>query len=352
MKKNLLFLVKTLVSAGLIWYLLAQTEFSSVYSAMRTALPGWLLLSFSLLYVGKVLTSYRWQVLLAAQGIHIPLRTLIASVFVGQFFNSFLPTTVGGDAIRAYDTAAHSQETAKSIMSVFADRLIGVFALALLALLGLVVAWFSGQDVAFYITPVLVVFLICALGILTVFNRRLVAWFERAMRSLRLGKLADRGMQAYRSVHELRDMPGALLIAFLVSVALQINVVLFYYFIGLSLTMGVSLLFFFIIVPVALVVLIIPVSINGVGLREGIFVFLLTALAVPTPEAIALSWLSFGLTLTQGVLGGIIFALRGLNLRQSRHSILKKNPPVSARVFTEKTKSINERVKQDSGNGR
>ena len=78
MKKNLLFLVKTLVSAGLIWYLLAQTEFSSVYSAMRTALPGWLLLSFSLLYVGKVLTSYRWQVLLAAQGIHIPLRTLIA----------------------------------------------------------------------------------------------------------------------------------------------------------------------------------------------------------------------------------------------------------------------------------
>jgi uncharacterized protein (TIRG00374 family) len=261
---------------------------------------------------------------------------LIASIFVGQFFNSFLPTTVGGDAIRAYDTAAHSQETAKSVMSVFADRLIGVFALALLALLGILVAWVSRQAVDFFLAPALAVFLICALGILLVFNRGLAAWFERILRFLRLGRLADRGVQASKSVLALRDRPGVLLVAFLVSIALQINVVFFYYFIGVSLRIGVPLLYYFIIVPVALVVLIIPVSINGIGIREGIFVFLLTALSVTAHDAIALSWLSLGLSLTQGVLGGIIFALRGVNLSARRAP--EQSQQRSSRSLSEKTR--------------
>ena len=133
MKNYLIFFGKAVVSIALIWYLLSITEFSAVFASLRSATPFWLLLSFITLLIGKILTSYRWQVLLKAQNIVIPLRFLIASVFVGQFFNSFLPTTVGGDAMRAYDTASQSNEATKSVISVFADRLIGVFALALLA---------------------------------------------------------------------------------------------------------------------------------------------------------------------------------------------------------------------------
>ena len=96
--------------------------------------------------------------MLKAQDIEIPLRFLIGSVFVGQFFNSFLPTTIGGDAMRAYDTAALSKDSTKSVVSVLADRLIGVFALVFLALLALVIGFASGQDVSFYIIPVLLVF--------------------------------------------------------------------------------------------------------------------------------------------------------------------------------------------------
>jgi hypothetical protein len=72
------------------------------------------------------------------------------------------------------------------------------------------------------------------------------------------------------------------------------------------------------IVPVALIVLLVPFSINGIGIREGIFVYLLTELGVQTRDAIALSWISFGLMLTQGLIGGIIFALRGVDLNRSQ----------------------------------
>jgi uncharacterized protein (TIRG00374 family) len=318
MKNYLIFFCKAVVSIALIWYLLSITEFSAVYESLRSAIPFWLLLSFITLIIGKILTSYRWQVLLKAQDIEIPLRFLIASVFVGQFFNSFLPTTVGGDAMRAYDTAAQSKESTKSVMSVFADRLIGVFALALLALLALLVGYISGQDVSFYVIPVLLVFFLCSFGMLLIFNDRLVVILDRVLRSIRLSKLAAKLDDAYQSIHILKDEPRVLLIAFLVSILLQINVILFYYFIGVSLDLGVSFLYFSMIVPVASIVLLVPFSINGIGIREGIFVYLLTELGVHTKDAIALSWISFGLMLTQGIIGGIIFALRGVNLNQSR----------------------------------
>ena len=326
MKNYLTFFTKAVVSIGLIWYLLSKAEFAAVYASLQSAQPFWLLMAFITLNIGKLLTGYRWQILLEVQGIKILLRSLIASVFVGQFFNSFLPTTIGGDAVRAYDVAKQSKESTKSVMSVFVDRLIGVFALALLAVLALLLGYFIGEDVGFFVLPVFLVFFICSFGITIIYNNALVEIPVRLLRFLRLSNLADKLNETYQSLHLLKGKPRILIIALFLSIALQINVILFYYFIGVSLDIGVSLLYFSIIVPVALIVLLVPFSINGIGIREGIFVILLTELDVLPKDAIALSWISFGLGLTQGIIGGIIFALRGGNFRSSQidHSVTDK----------------------------
>lgn len=312
MKKYLLFLARCLVSIALIWYLLSRTEFSAVFDSIKSAHPLWLLLAFITLGIGKILTSYRWQLLLNAQGIPIHLTSLIASVFIGQFFNIFLPTTVGGDAIRAFDAAARSKETTKSVMSVILDRLIGVFALALLALINLLVGFFSGQEVSFYLLPVLLVFSLVSFGVVLVFNFRLISSVERLLIYVRLPNIARSIEHAYRSLQILKGKPEVLFYALILSLLLQINVILFYYFVGVSLDLGVSMLYFAMIVPVVLVVLLVPFSINGIGIREGVFVYLLTALGVKPQDAIALSLISFVLMLSQGIIGGIIFAVRGV----------------------------------------
>jgi len=317
LKNTLSFIVKAIVSIALIWYLLSITEFSAVIASLKSASPFWLLLSFITLIIGKIITSYRWQVLLKAQNIDIPLRFLIGSVFVGQFFNSFLPTTIGGDAMRAYDTAERSKQSTKSVVSVFADRLIGVFALALLAVFALGIGFVSGQDVSYYVIPVLLVFFLCGFGVLLIFNDRLLKFLDQLLGYLKLKKIAVALEEAYQSFNILRKAPRVLLIALLASLVLQINVILFYYFIGVSLNLGVSILYFAMIVPVALIVLLIPFSINGIGIREGIFVYLLTGLGVDNQDAIALSWISFGLMLTQGIIGGVIFALRGIRFSKA-----------------------------------
>lgn len=318
MKKYLIFIVRCLVSISLIWYLLSRVEFSAVFTSIKSAQPLWLVLSFVTLGIGKILTSVRWQLLLNAQGVSFRLVSLIASVYIGQFFNSFLPTTVGGDAIRAYDTAVQSKETTKSVISVFADRLIGVFALALLSVIALLVGYFSGQEVGFYLLPVLLVFLFVSFGVVVVFNVRLASAADRLLNFLRLPKIARSLKEAFDSLQILKAQPRVLFYAFILSVLLQVNVILFYYFIGVSLDLGVSLLYFSIIVPVVLVVLLLPFSINGIGIREGIFVYLLTQLGVEPQDAIALSLISFGLMLTQGIIGGIIFAIRGVGEGKSQ----------------------------------
>ena len=180
------------------------------------------------------------------------------------------------------------------------------------------VGYFSGEDVGFYVLPVLFIFLICTLGMVLLFNERLYRILDKVLRSLRLSKVAGKLNDVYKSIELLKDKPRVLFIAFIASILLQINVILYYYFIGVSLDLGVSLLYFSMIVPIALVVLLVPFSINGIGIREGIFIFLLTELGVLPKDAIALSWISFGLLLTHGIIGGIIFALRGVNVRQSQ----------------------------------
>ena len=314
MKGKLPLILKAIVSIALIAYLLSQTDYTAIYYSLTSADPFYLLLALLTLFLGKIISGYRWQILLLAQKINIPLKTLIASLFVGQFFNSFLPTTIGGDAIRAYDTAVESKESAKAVTTVFMDRFIGMLALVSLGVLAVPIAMMIGEDVSFYFIPVLVIGFLCFVGMVVVLNNSLVKMFAEILEKWRLSSIEKQLWKIYSSIQEMKDAGATLWTAFALSLILQINVVLYHYLISLSLDMGVPLIYYFIIVPIAMTILIVPFSINGIGLREGIFVFLLAGIGVSAPKAIAFSLLTFLLILTHAVIGGIIFAFRGVKI--------------------------------------
>jgi uncharacterized protein (TIRG00374 family) len=316
MKGKFNLILKAFISIALIIYLLSQTEYTAIYYSLISANPLYLFIALLTLFLGKLFSGYRWQILLIAQDIKIPLRSLIASLFVGQFFNSFLPTTIGGDAIRAYDTAVESKESAKSVTTVFMDRFIGVLALVALAVIAVPIALIMGEDVSYYHVPVLIVGLVCLVGLVIVLNNSLVKITAEYLQKMSLPRIADQVRKIYHSIQEMKGDPATLWTAFGISLLLQINVVVFHYLLSLSLDLDVSIIFFFIIVPIALTVLIVPFSINGIGLREGVFVFLLAGIGVAASDAIAFSLLSFFLVLSQAVIGGIIFALRGVKISE------------------------------------
>jgi hypothetical protein len=132
--------------------------------------------------------------------------------------------------------------------------------------------------------------------------RRIAGKLPKALESVLIKMLM--GITAYQG------KTSQLIRAFALSVLLQANVVTFYFAIGQAMHLQIPYHFYFFIVPIAAIVMMVPVSINAIGIREGIFVYLLGSFAVGNSQAIAFAWTELGLFLLYGVIGGILYAVR------------------------------------------
>jgi hypothetical protein len=98
--------------------------------------------------------------------------------------------------------------------------------------------------------------------------------------------------------------------AMMMSLILQLAVVVHYYLISLALDLPIPLVKFLVIVPISTFVMMIPISINAIGLRENVSVFFLTIYGATIPASIAFAWITYGMVVLLGILGGVIYAVR------------------------------------------
>ena len=130
-------MLKTVFAITLIGVIVSKVNLDEVWLAFAEA-DKWLIVGAFLLYfVGLCIIASRWKLLLRVQGVSASFFTLVKSMMVAIFFNNFLPSTIGGDAMRAYDTWKLGGGKTQSVSIVFIDRLLGVFTLFILALLAL-----------------------------------------------------------------------------------------------------------------------------------------------------------------------------------------------------------------------
>ncbi|RMF65328.1 MAG: UPF0104 family protein [Bacteroidetes bacterium] len=306
-RKRLLLVLKVLVSLALIAWILAGTHVAEIFQAMGTAHVGLLLIAFSSHALGFTISAYRWRTLLRARGSDASIRFLIESYIVGMFFNNFLPSTVGGDVYRAYDSWRVGQSRSGAVAVVVVDRFLGLLALMLFATVALLSSNALTQTI-----PALslwvgagTVALAGLVGVIFMAPAGLSAWVARLQLPL-MNKI--RGLiEAFLS---FRGNQRVLLKALGLSVLLQANVVVHYYLIARALSLPVPLSAFFLIIPLATVVLMLPIAINGIGVREGVYAFFFASFGVAQPEAIAFAWIAYGMVLVQGILGGVLYAFR------------------------------------------
>ena len=310
-RQRVLFHIKWLVSLGLLAFILSTANMAAVWQALVGTNYLLILAAAVLNPVGGTLIALRWQGLLKSQGVHAPLKKLIQSCIAANFFRQFLPSTIGGDALRAYDSWKLGASKTVAVTTLAVDRVFGIVILLLFAMVALLLSppilpgvpllslWITLGAVGLG-ALVLVIFLPTS-GLFKPVDRvvRLLPMvFQGAFDKL-AGSLAQfQGQQALM----FRSLGYSLL--------LQVNVVVFYYLIGTALGLPVPFLAYFIIIPIAVLVMMLPISINAIGLREGIFVLLLALFGVGSSEAIAFAWLEYGLILLYGVMGGIVYVLR------------------------------------------
>lgn len=301
--------LRVAVSVALVAWILRKAPVHEVLESFRSADLRFVLLSVILNPIGYWASVNRWRLLLRSQGGDASFGFLLRSFLVGVFFNNLLPSTIGGDAVRAVATSRTGIGRAAAVAIVFVDRFIGLLALMLFAVLGLLV---SGRLLAEI--PVLYAWVAAGTVGLGLVACLLFLPSVRAAGMLeRIGlKLPERlrGLFAKASTAFLafQGKGSVLARAFGWSLVLQTAVVLNGYCLAKALHVAIPLPYFFLIVPLALFVMMVPISIGAIGVRENVFAFFFAAFGVASTTAVAVAWLDYGLVLVQALVGGALYA--------------------------------------------
>jgi len=309
--KTLLTLIKVLVSAGLVYWILRNSNLTEIWNSIRNANFALLIFAFCMFYAGYFITALRWKTLLHAQGVDAPLFYLVKSFMVAVFFNNFLPSTIGGDLMRMYDSYRMGGSKAGAVSVIFIDRLFGVTALLSYALIAILLSSAVRAQI-----PFLWLWVALAIGGAAIFAYVVFgspAWlFDRvfALKEDRLGmpvRLLKKFMNAFQAFKGRKDiLAKALGLSFL----LQLNVIFHFIVLTWALHIDIPPLAMFIIIPIAAILMMVPISINAIGVREAVFVYFFSLFGVASEPAVAFAWIAFGFVILQGVVGGIVFALR------------------------------------------
>jgi len=306
MRHRLLNLLRIVISLGLLIFLLAKVGMRETWESLQGANVGYLLAVFLLYLLSIVLRSYRWRIFLNAQGVRASLPKLISLYLIGVFFNLMLPSGFGGDVVRIYELSQHSSRTASSITTVFMDRLSGFVALFAMATSALAFSYrLVPPEVG---VTIIAIFLASLVGTGALFSRPL--W--RRLKGLPLlSSLArkERVKELYLSAQIYSLVP--FLQAISISLAFDIIIVFMNYLVALSLGVGISFWYFLLFIPIISFLLVLPISLSGLGVREGAYIYLFSRVGVPSSSALAISLSIYAVTVATGLIGALIYALKG-----------------------------------------
>ncbi len=293
--------LKIAVSVILLAALLRGVDWRSILAELRRAHPVWVGAAWALFVAGLALRAWRWNGLLIADSIHVPLGILTRWYFIGGFFNTVLPTGFGGDVVKTYVLARYSSRPGAAAGSVLVDRFSGILALLVIGSVALLVAPGLATPIMAGLIWTLLIGALIALAVMT--QKGLRDWVRRRLPRLahsKLGQVLLDAIPAYGPRPLLRALAISLLFDGLL---IGVNVCL-----ARALDLSVALPYFFIFVPLISLSLLLP-SVGGLGVREMSYVALFGQAGVPPATATALSLLYYAVTLGSGLLGGLFYLL-------------------------------------------
>ncbi len=278
--------MKLAVSGGALYLIFSKAGIDKVFSSLRAINP-WAFVFAVVTYVfATLVSSFRWQMLLPER---FGIRRLFPLYLLGSFFNTFLPGLVGGDAVKIYYLYKQTGKGTQALSSVFMDRFVGFTSLMGLGIVAYPFgfSYFRGSWIE-WVLPLIV--LAAVLSSLLIFG-------------LRIGQRLKVLSSVYDYFHSYLRKPGVIAKTLALSLVVQLSIIFSVYVLSLGLGMHVPFILFLAFIPIITTVATLPVSISGIGLREGATVLLLGSAGVEPAMATALSFSMFLATAIGGLPG-------------------------------------------------
>ena len=312
MKRPLRVSLTLLVTGLCLAYLIWKIDLGKTLRVIADANPWYLALALALMLLTVLPMAWRWQLLLRAKGVDDTIPWLTRAYFVAYAAGQILPTSVGGDAVRIYETARrHPGQGDTGAATVLLERAIGGAATLVLAAVGFLLA-VGHYDVGAYLwIEAFFVVATIVLGFL-LFSRRarpLLKLGRPVLEWVRLDKLVAR---VYHAIHSYRDHVGVLFAVFVITLCIQAVRVLSVWLSGKAVGIDLSPRPYYVMGPLLFLVMLIPFTINGFAVRESFFVSFLGKLGVSSDQAFAAGFLFFVLTLLLAAPGAVILAWEGM----------------------------------------
>jgi glycosyltransferase 2 family protein len=300
-------LTRLAITATILAYLASTIDMAAAARATAAISLPHLVLVLLLVAVDRAVMILRWVLLLRASANSISTRDATRLFLVSSFIGSFLPAGIGADAARAYGLARENTTGSEALASVAVDRLLGVASLVLMAIIG-VIAWTPEDPGDWRIPAAIVVALVACVAVFWANE-----WLRLVIPAHRHhGFLTRRLLRLTDAVGRYRHRRGVLVHVLAWSIVVQVLRITQAFILAVGLGMTVPFTYFLLFMPLALLLLLLPISISGFGAPQAGIVWLLRPMGVADSDALALSTLIV-LTGLAGNLPGLFLWLRARN---------------------------------------
>jgi uncharacterized membrane protein YbhN (UPF0104 family) len=302
----------TLVVTGLaVGYILWKVDLRTTAHVLAHASVGWWLASFGIWVLSVWPLAWRWRKLLAASGVHERFGWLVRTTFVSYSAAQVLPTSLGGDGSRIFETARrHPGSRGPVAGTVLLERALGGVATLLLAAVGFALA-VGHYSVGGYAWVELAFVVLSVAGAFVLFSRRLHPILHGLRPLLQRLRIEAILRDVYLALHAYRNRLRLLIGVFALTVAVQAARVLAIWCAGRSVGVDLSPRPYYVMGPLLFLVMLIPFTINGFAVRESFFVSFLGALGVSADRAFSAGFLFFVVTVMVALPGAVIVAWEG-----------------------------------------
>ena len=308
LKEVVSFLARVGVTVFAFWWIFRTVDVESLKTALAAADLNWLFISLGLFTAAQFAGITRWALLIPKHRT-LTFPFLTNSFFVASFFNTILPTTIGGDVVRGYDLIKATGEWKTSLASILMDRLLGVSGFLVFGL----AAWIGFpparedpvMQIGFYSFCGVVLLTYCILG-----SRRMLQTMLLPFSKIGLGTLQSHAKQFQTTLFAYFNPPQQLLLAFGMSLFVQTLSILMFAAVVKAFSLPIPLMFLILTVPIIVTVSQLPISLNGWGLREGATILILQRINIDPAQALSVSILCGVIPFVSGAVGGLLFLAR------------------------------------------
>ncbi|MEO5988026.1 MAG: lysylphosphatidylglycerol synthase transmembrane domain-containing protein [Candidatus Eisenbacteria bacterium] len=300
---------KVVISLALFAWLFQRVQWSNIVATIGRAHWEWLGGAFGLLILSNILGAYQWNRLMRAVGIQIPFLKVCSYYHVGLFFNNFLPANVGGDLARIFDATRSGTTRTAAFSTVLMDRMVGTVALAGLAVVTTLPAIDRFHLAAVYL-GVLAFFTFAVTMLWAVFHPRLLHAITEVLERVGLGRFRPALEELSARLEGFRGQKRLFLELFMVATIVQIMRIFVHVLVARALNVHVPVAYFFLFVPLLAVIVSLPISLNGIGVREGVGILLFGMVGLDRGSAFSLQFTTYLVAVAVSLIGGILFLVR------------------------------------------